>query len=170
MSLIKETGKILIKTGLSLLFRIKKNGYSMRFYPTKISLVLWVDSFYGRSTYSAEEQFFRDYLHEGDVFCDIGANIGLYTLVAAITISDSGRVYAVEAHPKIYGYLLGNIRINKLTNVQTHDVALGDENKVMQFSNKKRDDETVIAFNGSGIFVNMTRLDNLDIRETILIY
>ena len=31
----------------------------MRFYPTKISLVLWADSFYGRSTYSAEEQFFR---------------------------------------------------------------------------------------------------------------
>ena len=165
MSLIKETGRVLVKTGISPLFRIKKNGFVMRFYPTKISLILWVDSFYRRSTYIDEELFFRDYLRKGDIVCDIGANVGLYTLVASIAVAEAGKVYAVEAHPKIYRYLQGNIRANKISNVQTFNVALGKEDKVVWFSDKKRDDENAVVADGHGVSVTMTELDSLDIHE-----
>ena len=50
----------------------------------------------------------------GDVFYDIGANIGVYTIPAAHRVGDEGRVYAFEPHAVNVKSLLRNVRENGL--------------------------------------------------------
>lgn len=54
-----------------------------------------------------------DEVRSGDVFCDIGANIGLYTLMAATRVGSSGAVYAFEPHAANFQSLLHNIAANR---------------------------------------------------------
>lgn len=51
-------------------------------------------------------------VNPGDVFYDIGANIGLYTVVAAARVLETGRVYSFEPHLPNAQRLLENIRLN----------------------------------------------------------
>ena len=58
-------------------------------------------------------------LHVGDVFFDVGANIGYYSVIASSQVGASGRVFAFEPEPLNYELLNRNIRLNALNNVQT---------------------------------------------------
>jgi FkbM family methyltransferase len=55
----------------------------------------------------------------GQVFYDIGANIGVYTILAARRLSPNGRVYAFEPHVGNHASLLKNILLNGLQEVVT---------------------------------------------------
>ena len=65
-------------------------------------------------------------MRPGDVFVDVGANIGLYTLIAAHIVGASGRVYAFEPGSETYRRLLSNVQLNQMTNVSCHELALSD--------------------------------------------
>lgn len=62
----------------------------------------------------------------GDVFVDVGANIGYYTLLASTLVGSTGRVIAVEASPSICQRLRRNVEINGGANVSIHNVAASD--------------------------------------------
>ena len=64
-----------------------------------------------------ERLFIRRYLRPGDCFVDIGANIGLFSLEAAVVVGKAGKVYSFEPNPKTYDHLQENIRINNLVNM-----------------------------------------------------
>lgn len=49
---------------------------------------------------------------QGEVFYDIGANIGIYSLPAASMVGKSGRVYAFEPHIFSFNKLVKNIVLN----------------------------------------------------------
>ena len=53
----------------------------------------------------------------GQIFYDIGANIGVYTILAARRLSPDGRVYAFEPHVGNHASLLKNILLNDLQEV-----------------------------------------------------
>jgi FkbM family methyltransferase len=53
----------------------------------------------------------------GDIVVDVGAHIGLYSLIAAKRVGTSGKVIAIEPDPENYNLLQRNIELNKLTNV-----------------------------------------------------
>lgn len=53
-------------------------------------------------------------LDEGDVFVDIGAHFGYFTLLASSVVGSSGRVVAIEAMPSTFERLQQNIRKNSL--------------------------------------------------------
>lgn len=53
-------------------------------------------------------------LRPGDIFLDIGANIGVYTLYAAQRVGPSGHVYAVEPHLPNAVALMENLMANAL--------------------------------------------------------
>ncbi len=65
-------------------------------------------------------------LKPGDSFIDIGANIGMITLLAARLVGPSGRVLSVEPNPDPRALLRRHIEMNGIENVEIVDVALSD--------------------------------------------
>ncbi len=71
--------------------------------------------------------FIAEAVRPGSVFVDVGANIGLFTLLAARCASPGGRVLAFEPHPGARARLRHLIELNGLTDVVTvSDAALSD--------------------------------------------
>ena len=65
-------------------------------------------------------------LAPGDTFIDVGANIGYYSLLASTLVGDCGRVVAIEASPKTFRALQGNLARNFVKNVRAINVAASD--------------------------------------------
>lgn len=63
-------------------------------------------------------------LGPGDVFVDVGANVGYHTFRAASLVGVDGRVVAVEANPENARLLAHTIESNRLTNVELVPLAL----------------------------------------------
>ena len=57
---------------------------------------------------------------------DVGANVGVYTVVLARAISQEGSVLSFEPEPSNVERLRANVERNGLTNVEIHPVALAD--------------------------------------------
>jgi FkbM family methyltransferase len=62
-------------------------------------------------------------LKPGDVFVDIGANIGYFTLLAAKLVGPQGGVVAVEAHPRMAELLRRNVIANRVGATTWHRAA-----------------------------------------------
>jgi FkbM family methyltransferase len=54
---------------------------------------------------------------QGDIVVDIGAHIGLYTIISSKRVGTNGKVVAIEADPGNFEMLNRNIKLNKLANV-----------------------------------------------------
>jgi FkbM family methyltransferase len=54
------------------------------------------------------------WLRPGDVFVDVGANIGYFSLLAATVVGRGGAVFAFEPDPDNYQLLLANAKLNHL--------------------------------------------------------
>lgn len=67
-------------------------------------------------------------LRPGDTVFDIGAHIGLYTLLLARAVTDRGAVIAFEPSREPYEHLKENVELNELRNVRIFKKALGDYN------------------------------------------
>ncbi len=84
------------------------------------SLLYWrgLDAFEGSTI-----KIFMELLNYADTFFDIGANTGIYSLIAA---SDNPRrmVYAFEPVPRVFNGLQRNVRINKLNNIHISACAI----------------------------------------------
>ncbi len=59
------------------------------------------------------------------VFLDVGANVGVYSLLMA-TINPRAQVHALEPVPSVFELLERNARLNRLTNLHLHQVAMAD--------------------------------------------
>lgn len=88
-----------------------------------------------------EMNFLLRYLREKDLFLDIGANIGIYTLLAASKIK-SGCIYSFEALPTNYRRLEENINLNNLTQVKPYSIAIADSVGSVTISNNTKSDST----------------------------
>ncbi len=66
-------------------------------------------------------------LKPGNVVVEAGANIGYYALMESRLIGKKGIVYAVEPSPKNFENLNRNIKLNKITNMKTYQLAIGDK-------------------------------------------
>jgi FkbM family methyltransferase len=66
----------------------------------------------------------------GDTFIDVGANIGYFSLLASRLVGPSGRVVAIEASPKTFHQLEGNVALNHAGNIRTVNMAASDSKGV----------------------------------------
>ena len=66
-------------------------------------------------------------LKSGDVFVNIGANFGYYTLLASKLVGQTGKVYAFEPEPKNLFLLKNNVTQNNLKNVEVSDFAVSNQ-------------------------------------------
>jgi FkbM family methyltransferase len=64
-------------------------------------------------------------LNENDVFCDVGANIGYYSLLASRKVGREGAILALEASPSIHSELQQNTAPFK--NVTCTNIAVGNQ-------------------------------------------
>lgn len=65
-------------------------------------------------------------LRPGDVFLDVGSNLGVFTVFAAKAVGPRGTVVAFEPETIARNRLLENIRLNDLQNVKAFKMALSD--------------------------------------------
>jgi FkbM family methyltransferase len=78
-----------------------------------------------------ERKFISILLKPGDIFFDIGSNIGLHSLYAAEALKNSGEIYAFEPTPVTHSRLQENITLNNLGNI-IHAYNIGLSNKQEQ--------------------------------------
>ncbi len=63
----------------------------------------------------------------GDVFIDVGANVGYYSLLASKLVGQDGTVIAIEPLPEIFGMLTQNLELNHAQNVRALNAAAWGE-------------------------------------------
>lgn len=107
-------------------------GYSIRLYP---------DAFETRGIiyYTPYQEyhsmkFIESYLSEGDSFLDIGANIGIYSLLASSLVGKNGSVESFEPCPATYNRLEENITRNLIMQVNLHNLALGEKEGIVKLT------------------------------------
>ena len=64
-------------------------------------------------------------LRSEDVFIDVGANVGYYTMIASQIVGPKGKVYAFEPEASNFDRLTRHIRINRFSNVYAYHGAVG---------------------------------------------
>jgi FkbM family methyltransferase len=80
-----------------------------------------------------EAQLLRKLVEKGMHVVDIGANIGLYTLLCAKLAGNAGRVFAFEPEPNLFSALCDNCATNAVLNVAPFQLAAGDSNGRAKF-------------------------------------
>lgn len=79
-----------------------------------------------REDYEPELRHLERLVRQGGTFVDAGANIGLYTVVAATLLGSAGTVLAVEPSATTCALLRRNVELNRLDNVIVVQKALSD--------------------------------------------
>ena len=76
-----------------------------------------------------ELNFMNNFISKDDIVLDIGSNIGAFTIPFAKKVGYNGKVIAFEPQDFIFKILNGNIALNSLRNVESHNIGLGKNNE-----------------------------------------
>lgn len=114
---------------------------------------------------ASEMAFFLNSIKEGELFLDIGANIGSYSIIASGCCK--AKSIAFEASSATVEHILKNIEINSLgEKVNVLNIALGDYNGEIKFSTGLDTVNHVIEDESSSHeVVEIRRLDDIDIAQ-----
>jgi len=69
---------------------------------------------------------FQKTIPQGSVVFDIGANVGIYTILSSVLCGNSGRVFAFEPDPYNIKYLEDHVALNNLKNVSIEKYAVSN--------------------------------------------
>jgi FkbM family methyltransferase len=152
------TMKVLAKAGVldRVPLKVKFAGVRMRLRPGAVGP--WVTPNHPQL---ADMKILQSYLRPGDVFVDVGANVGRHTLCAARCVGPEGSVVSFEPHPRVFGYLTENIGLNGFQNVTAHNAAVGDSEGEVHISDAQDHDTNTVATDGNGIATPVHRLDDV---------
>jgi len=148
---------LLKRTRLAPLFTmITSDDVKLRFFPSSVSTEIWEK----KDRSGSDREFLKRYLKPGDVYVDVGANIGYLAIVASRKVTASGRAIAFEANPRVFRFLEHNVALNKLTNVTAYHLAAGAEEGSVDVLECPGDDSQSCVAHGDGATpVPMVRLD-----------
>ena len=115
-----------------------KNNSCFEFKLNKdVKINLYKDSVLSRLIYDgfeeAEIEYLTNTLTKGDIFVDIGANIGLFSLIASKIVGIEGKVICFEPAPLTYSRLNENLKLNKLQNIDSRNIGLSDKKGELTF-------------------------------------
>ena len=152
-------GGLLRRSRLSILFTIDCGYYKIKFYPTTGSVTLYATPNFKED----DNDFFIHYLKKGDTVIDIGANIGTEALLSASLVKGDGKVYTFEPNPRIYKYLLNNIKLNGFHNIEPFCTAIGNENSIVESTDLRNEDMNyIVADKSKNIRTIKTKLSRLE--------
>ncbi len=77
-------------------------------------------------------RLFTGLIKDADVFFDIGANIGYYSLLAC-AINKELQVFSFEPAPSVFAYLESNKEINEFDRMQPQQMAMSDQDGHLEF-------------------------------------
>lgn len=151
-----------MRSGLGRWLILRRQGYKLRFYNSALSRAIYLNQSVGLD----DENVLEALLKSGDVYVDVGANIGSLGLKAWSIVGSTGSVICFEPHPRIYGYLRGNVELNGASNVTCHNFALSDHNGVASLdvpAGGRSDDMSNVGASQSvtGLSVRVSRLDDV---------
>jgi len=152
-------GYILLATGLHNLIMISKNNYKIKFSKNVLALNNFLDS----SSRSDEELIIQSLMVKKGIFIDVGSNIGTISLAVSTTFKDA-QIFSFEANPTTYKNFLANLKLNKSKNISPFSIALGEENRFIQFEDRGTDDQNGVLENKTvkkSIKVEMKRMDDI---------
>ncbi len=73
----------------------------------------------------AERVALESMVRSGHTLVDVGANLGLYTVLLSRRVGPSGRVIAFEPDPDLFQLLEQSCQLNGCVNVEAHNLGLG---------------------------------------------
>ncbi|WP_207426487.1 FkbM family methyltransferase [Pedobacter sp. SYSU D00535] len=105
--------------------------------------------------------FLLHFLRQGDLFVDVGANIGSYTVLAGAHVG--ARVVAIEPISATFEQLMQNIRLNNVQDSTTAlNIGIGGEPGTLTFTNNMDTVNHVTVDEGEGtISIPVDKLDNV---------
>lgn len=115
-----------------------------------------------------ELTFIKQNIKKGMVFIDVGANNGIYSLVSAKLVGNSGKVVAIEPSSRERRRLIKNISLNPYKNIQVHPEAVSDHkgNKTLYIASREHNGQNTMGkfiYDGVKLFdKEVVRLDKLD--------
>ena len=152
-----------------------KVKYIMNDYDNDLSLQIDTSSFIEWVT------FFKGYyepdvsnllsklLIPGNIVIDVGANVGIHTVLMAKKVTESGKVFAFEPHPEIADRLENNLNLNNYKFVKIIEKALSDKESKSNFYIYPKDNinkgisslyKNHLEINHRKINIDVTTLDN----------
>jgi len=115
-----------------------------------------------RDRYDDELAMVRRFVGLGDRAIDIGANIGIYTVVLASLVGPSGHVLAVEAASANISVLQRSIALNDFDNVTVVHTAVSNREGTVKFGlHSDPGRSSLVAETDRFESVGLTRLDSL---------
>ncbi len=154
------TGKVVIETTFG--FKINLDPI----FDKNIENVIYERGVYEQGTVSV----LQDFLHFGDTFVDVGANIGWLSLVAAHKVTSQGQIYAFEPVPSTFEILKSNTELNQFTQISLNQFALGNKAEFVTIYPEKdnRGGASILNHQSEkGIQIEVKKLDDLNIDTTI---
>ena len=114
-----------------------KFGFRMRLDPAQ-----YIDKFiYFWGVWEPDETYvIRKLLKPGDIFVDVGANAGFFSLIAAGIVGVTGHVHSIEAVPTTVKRLKENLILNSATNATVHECAALDKPATVKIAKHGVDD------------------------------
>lgn len=105
-------------------------------------------------------QVFLGFLEPGMIVFDVGANIGMYTVLAARRVGPTGGVHAFEPTPQVAARVKENAAINGLSNVAVNQKAVAAvEGSALFYLQDGSDQNTLAPCTGRTIEVQTVTLD-----------
>jgi FkbM family methyltransferase len=113
-------------------------------------------------------RLFLSLISPGMTVMDLGANVGMYTMLAARRVGSAGRVHAFEPTPAVCEKLRQNVELNGLSNVCVSQVAVSDVRGVATFFMGDDSDQNSLSnTTGAAIEVQTITLDDYLAAENV---
>lgn len=78
------------------------------------------------------------YLKPGDIFIDVGANIGYFSAIGAGLVGKTGQVHCFEPIPTYFSYINKMIELNPEYTIKANNIALGEKTGQCRISCHRR--------------------------------
>lgn len=132
----------------------------LKFYALKGDAGIVANIYFKLSDYE-ESMFLMRFLKEDDLFIDIGANVGHFSLLAA-GISKAN-VISIEPIPSTFKKLKANIQLNHLCDkIISYNIGIGDKDSTLSFIiDKDVMNRVALGFEKNSIEVKVETLDSL---------
>ena len=110
---------------------------------------------------------YDNFIKDGNVIFDIGGNVGLHSAYFATKFRDT-KVFTFEPLPENVTYLKKLITLNKLSNIQLIEKAVGGTSGTVYFDRDKNNHQGHITNQVSDLSVQVTSLDDFITKNNVL--